>query len=349
MSILDNTYYGNGVMEWMVAAFIIIGAIILSKVIYWIIGKVIKAFTRKTKTKLDDIMVDMVEEPISVYLVLVGIWYAIQFLTFTPAVETWINGGFTFVIFMNTAWLITRVYDAVHEEYFVAMTKKTESTLDDELLPILKKGIKSTVWIVAIIVGLNNAGYNVGALLAGLGIGGLALAMAAKDTISNIFGGLMIFSERPFQINDRIQVDGIDGIVHEIGIRSTRIRTLAGRLVLIPNSRFINSPVENVTSEPSRKIVLKLGLTYDTKPKNMELAIKLLKGITKKNKNLEEKVLVSFNEFGDFAMGIMLIYYIKKDSDILDTQSEINLEILKQFNENKLEFAFPTQTIYTAK
>jgi MscS family membrane protein len=135
--------------------------------------------------------------------------------------------------------------------------------------------------------------------------------------------------------------------VKEVGVRSTRLQTLEGRIVTIPNSKFAGSSVENITREPSRKIVLNLGLTYDTTPEKMQQAMELLKQIGDNNSNTEDKVIISFNGFGDFAMNIMFIYYIRPEADIPNTQTEINMEILRKFNENGLEFAFPTQTIYT--
>ncbi|MFC1639934.1 mechanosensitive ion channel family protein [Gemmatimonadota bacterium] len=213
------------------------------------------------------------------------------------------------------------------------------------MLPIVRKGTKIVVWTIALIVALNNAGYDVGAVLAGLGIGGLALAMAAKDTVSNIFGGFTIFTDRPFTINERVKVAGFDGTVKEIGIRSTRLQTLAGTMVTIPNSTFADSPVENVSLEPSRKVTTNLGLTYDTSPEKMEKAIELLQTIGAEHEALDEKVLTSFNAFGDFAMNILFIYYILPGNDILQTQTDINLRILKEFTAEGLDFAFPTQTI----
>ena len=228
----------------------------------------------------------------------------------------------------------------------VPWAEKTESDLDDQLLPIIRKGIRSVIWIMAVIIGLNNAGYDVGAMIAGLGIGGLALAMAAKDTIANIFGGFTIFTDKPFKMGDRIQIGGVDGTVVEIGLRSTRIKTLSGRIVTMPNNSFGDSAVENVSSEPCRKIVLNLGLTYNTKPEQIEEAIEILKDIIVKNDSSEENVITSFNGFGDFALNIMFIYYIAKGEDIAQTQTDVNLQILKRFNEKNLEFAFPTQTLY---
>ncbi|MCD4734413.1 MAG: mechanosensitive ion channel family protein, partial [Bacteroidales bacterium] len=181
----------------------------------------------------------------------------------------------------------------------------------------------------------------------GLGIGGLALAMAAKDTVANIFGGITVFTDKPFTINDRIKLDGFDGMITEIGIRCTRLKTFEGRIVTIPNSKFTGGMVENVSVEPWRKVVLNIGLVYDTNTSQLEKAMQLLKEIGTNNKSTEDNVLVSFNDFGASALGVLFIYYIRKEGDILNTQSAINLEIKRRFEEHGLEMAFPTQTIYT--
>lgn len=165
---------------------------------------------------------------------------------------------------------------------------------------------------MVVVIGLNNAGYDVAALLAGLGIGGLAMAMAAKDTVANIFGGFTIFTDQPFRVGDRIKAAGYDGEVQEIGVRSTRLKTLEGRIVTIPNSQIADSPVENVSCEPSRKVTLNLGLTYDTTPEGMAKAMVILDEINAEHPNTEDNAKVFFNAFGDFAMNIQYIYYITK-------------------------------------
>ena len=141
-------------------------------------------------------------------------------------------------------------------------------------------------------------------------------------------------------------VSGYDGTVAEIGVRSTRLKTLAGREVSIPNSQFADSAVENISREPSRKIVLNLGLTYDTNADQIEQAISLLKQICTSHAATEGDPWIAFNAFGDFALNICCIYYIAKGEDIGATQTKINLSILRQFSDQKLEMAFPTQTIY---
>jgi MscS family membrane protein len=346
---LSSVYYGNSLGEWSYALLIIFGAFVLGKVFYWILGNVVKKLTSRTKTKLDDIIIDMIEEPIMLAIILYGIWYGISTLILPEFLMNWIGKVFHVLVVINIAWLITRLFDSVFQEYIAPIAGKTKSDLDDQILPLIRKSVKIFIWVLAIIIALNNAGYDVGAVLAGLGIGGLALAMAAKDTVSNIFGGFTILADKPFKMKDRIKVNGIDGTVEEIGLRSTKIRTLAGTRVSIPNSVFSENPIENVTVEPSRKIKLDLGLTYDTTPEQMDNAMRILKDVAKKEKGINENYKIAFNSFGDFSLGIMFIYYIKKSSDILKTQNDINLKILREFNKNGLNMAFPTQTIELKK
>lgn len=346
---LTKEFYHNTISEWAIALLILLGSFVLAKLIYWIFGNIVKKLTRRTKNKIDDILVDMLEKPVILGFTIFGLWYGIRQLAFPDTIDTFINQIYIVVIAMTATWLIARLVDAIIKEYLIPLTEKTESDMDDQLIPVIRKGLRAVIWILGIIVALNNAGYNVGALLAGLGIGGLALAMAAKDTVANIFGGVTIFTDKPFKINDRVKLNGFDGTITEIGIRSTRLKTLDGRIVTIPNAKFTDGMVENVTSEPSRKVVLNLGLVYDTPSEKMEKAISLLHEIIENNPDAEENHHVGFNDFGASALGIIFIYYIKKESDILGTQTAINLAIKRNFESHNLEMAFPTQTVYTKK
>ena len=345
---LTKTYYYNTIQEWLLTLVIIAGSFIAAKIVYWVMGSIIKKLTQRTKTQMDDILVDKLEEPMSVMVAIFGTWYALNMLQLGTenGGEVYVDKAIYFVLSLNVAWMIARLANAFFENVLKPLADDSETDLDDAILPILQKATRFVIWSMAIIVGLDNAGYDIGAVLAGLGIGGLALAMAAKDTVSNVFGGLTIFLDKPFKINDRIKIGGYDGTVVEIGLRVSRLKTLEGRIVSIPNSKFTDSFVENVSLEPSRKVVLNLGLTYDTPPENMAKAMEILKDILTNCEDIEENHSLAFNNFGDFSLGILVVYYISKPSDILQTQTNINLSILKRFNENQLEFAFPTQSIY---
>jgi MscS family membrane protein len=336
----------NTTISIIVSILILVGAIVIGKLLYWLIGTFAKSLAARTKSGLDDILIDKLEEPIVYGIVILGFYWGFTRLHFNESVDSFFANVFMILFILNVTWLIARVIDSLIEEYIVPIVTKSESDLDDQLLPILRKTIKAVLWIFGIVIALSNSGFDVAALIAGLGIGGLALALAAQDTVKNIFGGIMVFLDKPFKIKDRIKVNGMDGVVEEIGVRSTRLRTLEGRLITIPNGQFSDNAVENVSLEPTRKVNISLGLTYDTTPEQMENAMNIIKDIIKANSKVEDDALVAFNAWGDFAMGIQVIYYISSPDFIFSAQSEINLEILKLFNAEGLEFAFPTQTIY---
>ncbi len=348
--IFEKTFYGNTVAEWGVAILIIIGSFVLSKIVYWLFSNIVKRVTAKTKSKLDDIIVDMIEEPIVMAIVLGGFWYGVSYLNMSENADAFFSKVFYVALTFDVSWLVVRLVDAVIVEYLTPLVEKTDGNLDDQLLPIIRKSVKTGIWIVAIVVGLNNAGYDVGALIAGLGIGGLALAMAAKDSVANLFGGLTVFMDKPFKLGDRIKIGGFDGTIIEIGMRTSRLKTLDNRIVTIPNKNFTDSFIENVSSEPNRKFNLMLGLTYDTKPEEIEHALEILKDIAKENKSLEEDGVVAiFDSFGDFSLNVRFIFYSKKGEDNWQVGNDVNFEILKRFNAAGLDFAFPTQTIITEK
>ena len=195
-------FYYNTIGDWAISLAIIVGTLVAAKLLYWIFGKIVKKITAKSKTRLDDIIVDMIEEPIVLIATIIGVWFAIGRLSFPDGILDWIDKVYWVIIALTITWLLARLIDAIIREYIVPLTQKTEGDLDDQIVPIIRKAIRAAIWILGIIIALNNAGYNVGALLAGLGIGGLALAMAAKDTVANIFGGITIFTDKPFTIND---------------------------------------------------------------------------------------------------------------------------------------------------
>lgn len=343
---LSQDFYGNKIENWLISFGILIGGIIVAKICYWIIGKYVKKLTEKTKSKLDDLLIDKLEEPVVYGIGILGFFWGFQRLHFGQGVDNFFEHVFTIVFTLNITWLIVRTVDAIVEEYIMPFVERSDSDLDDQLMPLIRKVFKLILWCLGIIIGLNNAGFDVAALIAGLGIGGLALALAAQDTVKNIFGGIMVYLDKPFRIGDRIVISGFDGIVEEIGIRSTRIRTLEGRLITIPNGQFSESPIENISREPARKIVLNLGLVYETSPEQMQQALDILKQIALDNQSVTNEPLVSFNNWGASSIGVMLVYFIEPGQDILQTQTNINLEILKQFNAAGLVFAYPTQTIY---
>lgn len=298
---------------------------------------------------IDDLVLQAMRLPIVLIIINAGIFYGLQLILLKPKVFDFVNKAYHIGMILLLTWLVVRLLKAFIDRYIKKLILNSGSDYNQQLMPVIKQLVFVAVWSIGIIISLNYAGYNVSALIAGLGIGGLAFALAAKDYIENIFGGMSVFTDKPFQAKDRIRVDGFDGTVEEVGIRRSRIRTLDGTLVTIPNAKFINNSIENVALELSRKTVLKLGLTYGTSSKKIEEALDILKEI---NADFSEQVtdapVAFFSGFGDSALQITFVYYIKKEANIAETQNNINLEILKRFENANLEFAFPTQTIHMA-
>ena len=345
MEVLHQEFYGNSILNWAIAVGILIFSFVVVKMLYWIFSNVIRRLTSKTKTSLDDVLIDKLEKPLTYLVLILGYWISIHYLVFKEEVELVLENTAYFLLVIDVTAILSRIVDALITEIIMPISEKSDSSFDNQLIPVIQKGVRSIIWILGIIIGLDNIGFDITAMIAGLGIGGLALALAAQDSVKNIFAGIMIFLDKPFRIKDRIQVDGFDGIVEEVGLRSTRLRTLEGRIVTIPNSRFTDNSVTNVTSQPTLKVKLNLGLTYDTDEVQMQKAIDILEDIVKNQEAITDDYAAGFNGFGDFSLNILFIYYVKPDSHWLDTQTLVNKEILRRFNKEGLEFAFPTQTI----
>lgn len=344
---LAKEFYGNTAEQWLITLGIIFGSVILAKITYWIIGKTIKQITSRTKSKLDDILVDQFEEPGVMAIIIFGSWYGVGLLTTTEEVKQFLDNTFILATAINITWFVSRLVNSILEEYLTPYVQKSDNTLDDALLPVLRRGLRILIWSIGIIMGLNNAGFDVAALIAGLGIGGLAIALASQDTVKNVIGGLMIILDKPFKIGDRIMIDSFDGTVEDIGVRSTRIRTMDGRQVIIPNMVFSDKPITNITREPARRIMVTLGLVYQTTPEQMETARQTLKAIAGSHELIEhENTRVFFGNFGPHSLDITLVYFIIAGNDYFEVQNTINTSILKEFNALGLQFAYPTQTVY---
>ena len=292
-----------------------------------------------------------IEKPLGLLLLMVGILVAIRIHTLSPGASDWVRRIFIFVITVDVLWLLMRTIDAVGEQ-MVMVAAGTNSRMDDQLIPILRKLAKFILVAVGVIFYMQSNGYPVGGVLAGMGIGGLALALAAQDSISGIFASIVIFLDKPFMVDDFVEVNGVSGTVEEIGIRSTRIRTLEKTLVTIPNKEIMDSNIDNFSKRPMRRVVSTIGVTYDTTPDGM---LGLLAGLREMLSNhpmvSDEGKYVNFTGFGGSSLDVDLKYYIRTADyeKWLTLREELNLEIMRVVQGLGLEFAFPSTTVYMAK
>jgi MscS family membrane protein len=225
--------------------------------------------------------------------------------------------------------------------------KEEDRTFHEQLFPIIRKSLKVFVVVIAVLVTSQNLGINITSLLAGLSIGGLALGLAAQDTLANLFGAVAVFADKPFRIGDRIKLDAVDGTVESIGLRSTRVRNLDGHLITIPNKTMGNATITNVTQRPNIKTQMNIGITYDTPTERVKQAARLLEEIYRAHP-MTADVWISFNRFADCSLNLLVVHWWNGTvyKDYLAGMQELNLEIKRRFDEAGINFAFPTQTLY---
>jgi MscS family membrane protein len=270
--------------------------------------------------------------------------YALKLLTFPHLLNNYLHRGFVLMATLTVTWLFTRIVRVAIEFYFRQNNQTADSKNEKQVTMVAKRASVIVLWSMGAVVGLNNAGFDVGALIAGLGIGGLAIALAAQDTVKNIIGGLVVFFDKPFYMGDVIKVKEVEGTVVYTGIRSTRIRTGAGRLITIPNAQFTDNAIENITVEPSKRIVTYLSLPYETAAEKIDEAILILKNIVEQSPDVNHyDSIIYLEKFSPSSVDINFTYFIKKGSDMHTTQTDVNKEVIRKFKIAGIEFAYPTQ------
>ncbi|MBK9031360.1 MAG: mechanosensitive ion channel [Myxococcales bacterium] len=245
-------------------------------------------------------------------------------------------------------WLAFRLLDVVFD-HLAAKAERTESKLDDQLVPILRRTAKGFTLVVGGLFTLQNMEVDIGSLLAGLGLGGLAFALAAKDTIANFFGSLVIFVDKPFTIGDRIKLDEVEGVVEEVGLRTTRIRTFQQSLLTVPNARMTTAMIDNYGARRYRRYSTTLGITYDTPPELVQGFCEGIRAVIAGMPNMRTGFyLVEFSGFADCSLSIMVYCFIDTTSwsREMQTRTSLNLEILRLAARMGVRFAFPTTSIH---
>ncbi len=304
----------------------------------------------KTKTKADDIFIEAIRGPLRFTVVYFGILLAIWILPLEryPRVESVVFHLFRIGGIIIFAWAAVRS-TAVITYLLQSLAIKTESLLDDRLIPFFEDVLVILIWIIAGIMVLQDIGYDPSGIIAGLGLGGLAFALAARDTLANFFGSLMLITDKPFKIGDWIQTDDADGNVEEIGFRSTKIRLFDKSVVQVPNSRLANQPIRNFARRDRRRIYFHIGVTYDTTPLQMRAGLNAIRQLILNNERIRHDFyLVNFKEFSDSSLNIMVYCFTTTTvwAEYLEIYEELLLGIMEEFDKLGIEFAFPTMTVH---
>jgi MscS family membrane protein len=343
-----NEWFGIKIWQYLAVFFWILIGLVLMKVFEFFLDNYVSRLAKKTKFSWDDDLIDSIEKPSRYIFVTVFFLLTYSNLQFSVTVSQAISVFLEIALSAAVVWLFYNLAD-VFSKYLTVVTSKTETELDDQLIPLIRKTLRFFVLIMGVIAILQNNGINVASLIAGLGIGGLAVALAARETLANFFGSVTIFLDRPFKIGDWIKTGEVEGTVEEVGFRSTRIRTFYNSLVSVPNSNLANADIDNLGLRRYRRLKTVLNLTYSTTPEQMEAFVEGIKAIVKANKHFRQDMYeVHFNSFGAHSLDVLVYVFF----DVPDWSTELQqrhnffLEVLRLAKEVGVEFAFPTQTLH---
>lgn len=329
---------------------------VLALAFIWLLRRVIsklillpfRRLVERTETQLDDVLIDVMENPIRFFIIALGIYIAGEIVTAD-------TGTIAFFSQLARSFVILAVFVALYDgvDLIVASSLRLQNvtglSIDEQLVPFMRTALKVIIIAIAVIVILQEWDYDVNGLIAGLGLGGLAFSLAAKDTAANLFAFTTIVSDRPFVVGEFIKTPDVQGIVEHVGMRNVRVRQLDQAYVTIPNSTIANSPILNWSRLEKRRISFTLGVTYDSTSSDIRTLLDRLRDLLKSREKIDsDSVIVYFTDFGDSALNILIVCMVQEsDWRAYTAEKEaLNLQIMDVVAELGMGIAFPSQSLY---
>ncbi|HXI70725.1 MAG TPA: mechanosensitive ion channel family protein [Verrucomicrobiae bacterium] len=340
-------YLGNELWKYIFSLIYIFLAFYVSKFLDYLTRVWLKKWASRTTSKLDDLLLELLNGPVKIVSFVIFLRIGLDVFDWPAQVQSILSKGFTVIVAVTVTYAVMKLVDLLMGYWHLRAAADADPQFREQIFPIIRKTFKAFVVVVATLVTLSNIGVNITAAIASLSIGGLAVGLAAQDTLANLFGAVAILLDKPFRIGDQIMLDNVTGAVETIGLRSTKIRNLDGHLVTIPNKTMGNATLTNITSRPNIKTVMNIGITYDTPTEKVKRALAILEEIYQGNPNTKD-LLVSFNKFTDSTLNLQVVHWWNSTDmkAYLAGMQEINLAIKERFDAEGIGFAFPSQTLY---
>ena len=346
-NILDVTFLGNSIYRWIIAVAIIIAALIVIKVVKQIVIKRLKKWAMTTNTTWDNFIIDVIDKSVIPLVYISSFYFALLILEFNDTVDKVIHIAYM----VSFTFFVLKIISAAFKKFVYSFIQREEDSESKEkqaggLIAI----VNIIIWICGIIFLIDNMGYNVTTLIAGLGVGGIAIALAAQAVLGDLFSYFVIFFDRPFEIGDFVTLGDDNGVIEYIGIKTTRIRTLSGEQLVCSNTDLTNSRLHNYKRMEKRRIVFSLGVTYDTTHQQLSNIPNLVRDIITSRPELQFD-RGHFSGYGDFSLNFEFVYYVNSAeyNVYMDNQQAVYLDIFSSFAKEGIDFAFPTQTLFMNK
>lgn len=348
---LNQTYFGNTLLNYAIA----LGSSLVGAIIIFIINKVVlvrlQKWAKATKTKIDDFLLRGLEKAVVPILYVIIFYLSVKTLTLHPKVERSID---VITVILATYFIIKMITSALRFGLHSYIKIKAEVEEDAERRIKQIRGITAIVsffiWVIGFVFLLDNLGFEITTVIAGLGIGGIAIALAAQAILGDLFSYFVIFFDRPFEIGDFIVTGEFKGNIEHIGIKTTRVRSLGGEQLIFANSDLTNSRIQNFKRMDRRRVVFKLAVIYQTPAKKLEEIVDVVKKIVVDHHDVTYD-RGHFANFGSFSLDFEFVYFVLSSdyNYYMDIQQDINLKIYREFENRGIEFAYPTQTLYLNK
>jgi MscS family membrane protein len=338
---------GNTATHYAIFALILVGAILLRRFVTTIIFNRLKRLAAKTETTLDDKLFPALEGPVTTFVMVTGIFAAVKVLKLSETTDRTIGYGSTVAFSLVVFWGLLRAFGAVLDHMHEVAREKQMGVA--AFMPWIKKTLVAIFVVIGVLITVQSLGFNVSTILSGLGIGGLAFALAAQDTIANLFGSIVVAIDQPFKVGETVRIGANTGLVEDIGLRSTKIRLIDKSLVILPNKLVSSEAIVNLSRFTQRRVEQVIGLTYDTKPDQMAAIVEEVRQIILAEPTVDvTSVMVFFRDFSASSLDLWIVYLTTGDDfqEGLALRQRVNLAIMRAVAARGLSFAFPTQTMH---
>jgi small-conductance mechanosensitive channel len=342
-SFWDKLVWGNAIRDWAFAVIVMIISILLLRLFRYVVLKRLKKFSEKSVNTFDDFVVAVIQTCVMPLLYGLVIYFSLQYLIFDAKAQKVMHIAIMVISTFFVVRIITSVISYFVENFIRSQAEQETRKKQARGILIIIKGV---VWMVALVFLVDNFGYDITTIITGLGIGGIAIALAAQTILGDLFSYLVIFFDKPFEIGDFIIVDDKMGTVEYIGIKTTRLRTLSGEQLVCSNTDLTNSRVHNYKRMERRRVVFNFGVVYGTPAEKLQKIPLMMKAAIEAQK-LTQFDRAHFLSFGAYSLDFEVVYYVLSAdyNQYMDIQQNINLQLFTQFEEAQIEFAFPTQTV----
>ncbi|MDR0965007.1 MAG: mechanosensitive ion channel family protein [Myxococcales bacterium] len=345
---LHLTAFGITLWQYIGLTLLILLGMALRKLLFLVLNNRLERFVARFGKELVVRFIDAIVSPLATLLVTLLLAIAYPQLRLPAIADTLLAFIIHVLIVFSCVWALYRLVD-VFCDRLAFRASKTDSKLDDQLVPLIRRVLKIAIVAIGLLFILQNLNVDIGSLLAGLGIGGIAIAMAAKETLANFFGSIVIFSDKPFQVGDWVVVDGAEGVIEVVGFRSTRVRTFYDSIITVPNSKVADAKIDNYGARRYRRVTATLGLSFDTTPEQIQAFVEGIRAILQANEFARKDYYeIHLAGFSPYAFEIMLYFFLKCPDWTIELRERHNiyLEIIRLAKALQLTFAYPTQRLH---